>query len=840
MRLHKIRLEQIRSYVSEEIVFPQGKVLLWGNIGSGKSSILYAIDFVLFGLQRAELAGASLLRNGSDEGSVELFFSIEEKDYVLKRVLKRTKNGVVQDSGYIIREGIKEEKTALELKQIILELLHYPKELITKNKTLIYRYTVYTPQEEMKTILLGPEEERLDTLRKVFGVDKYKRIRENAKILMSELKEKKKIYEGASADLQEKILEQEIKEKEKRDLEQKYSSFFPTYQETERTFQTKKEHMIFLETKKQELIELQKELAVCSIQITQSKTEQEQYTQKSLSLQKEIAFLSEDSLQMEEGILERCSLLDQSILAKEKGVQEMELQKEQALLIQKELAVCHTHITHAYTEREECLKKDQTLQEEIDKLSEEAAEKEEDTKGLIEQCNTRILVKEKELRDILNKAQEWKTKKDHALFIKSKIESLNTCPTCFQEVASTYKQMIVEGTLAEVSSFDKELLLLGEKQIFVEKEKQSEKENLESLRIKEQNFAFAKIKKEQQDKKREEKTLLQKKLLDLQNTYIYLQAQKEDLEKKEQLFNTLDSHISSQKQDLERIRQERDDLRKQEQEAALILLKKQHLEKKKEEYVQILELKVHLEKRLLEKTLLQTDLTKKQETLLPFETLYLPLKQEIEQIQQKMQQLHIEKAQIDISLKHVQLLLEHLNQDIQKKKILREKKESLTTMHFWLSDHFIPLMETMEKNILFQVHAEFNALFEKWFALLIDNQTLSMCLDENYSPKITQNGYDIAYEYLSGGEKTAGALAYRLALNQVINNLNVGLKTEDLLILDEPTDGFSSEQLDRLKILMDEIQIPQIILVSHEAQIECFADHIIRFEKREHSTKIVS
>ena len=87
--------------------------------------------------------------------------------------------------------------------------------------------------------------------------------------------------------------------------------------------------------------------------------------------------------------------------------------------------------------------------------------------------------------------------------------------------------------------------------------------------------------------------------------------------------------------------------------------------------------------------------------------------------------------------------MQHLEHEIQKKTILREKKEYLNKIQFWLTDHFIPLMENMEKNILFKVHAEFNLLFEKWFAILIDNQTLSMSLDEEYSPKINQNGYDI-------------------------------------------------------------------------------------------------
>ena len=149
-------------------------------------------------------------------------------------------------------------------------------------------------------------------------------------------------------------------------------------------------------------------------------------------------------------------------------------------------------------------------------------------------------------------------------------------------------------------------------------------------------------------------------------------------------------------------------------------------------------------------------------------------------------------------------------------------------------------MENMEKNVMFKVHEDFNSLFEKWFSILVENENLQMTLDEEFSPRIYQNGYDTEYDYLSGGEKTAGALAYRLALNQVINNIMSSIKTKDLLILDEPTDGFSSEQLDRMRLLMEEINIGQIVIVSHEAKVESFVDNIIRFEKIDHSTNVVT
>ena len=130
MLLKKIKLENIRSYINEEIEFPQGSILLSGNIGSGKSTILQAVDFALFGITQ-ELSGSSLLRNGEDRGSVELHFAVEDKNVIIKRNLKRG-TSVTQDAGYISINNAHREATATELKQSILTLLNYPEELFTK------------------------------------------------------------------------------------------------------------------------------------------------------------------------------------------------------------------------------------------------------------------------------------------------------------------------------------------------------------------------------------------------------------------------------------------------------------------------------------------------------------------------------------------------------------------------------------------------------------------------------------------------------------------------------------------------------------------------------------
>lgn len=684
LKLHNIRLRNIRSYVSETIQFPDGKVLLWGDIGSGKSSVLHAIDFALFGLQRDDLAGASLLRNGTESGSVELEFSIDGKTHVIKRTLKRAKTGIVQDAGEISFNGKREEKTPVELRQAVLDLLQYPKDLVTKNKTLIYRYTVYTPQEEMKRILLGSKEERLDTLRKVFGVDKYKRIRENTKMLIADLREKKRMYEGATSDLPDKMTEKERVAAESRALEEKRAAFTPRIDTATMAVAEAKEQIVLLENQREEVLRLKKERSLTELDL-QHKTEASQ----------------KNHLRLEE------------------------------------------------------------LRKEIIVLESEQLEPKEDLKETIRACDGQLVTHEGLLREVLNKMQEFQTRKAHAFHIQQKIESLSICPTCFQEVSPMYKQTVVERSIAEQQSHNTEITVLGGRQTVLD-------------------------------------------------------------------------------QEIKQLRSARDLLRQQESEVTIVRMKLLNLQGKKSDFIMVEEQNRELENMIVALQQQLTDLDKQVATFTDLDTRYTVAKLAVDTAVAALQSFLVEKARMDSSFDHLALLLESLTRDIEKKLVLREKKETITQTQFWLSDFFIPLMETMEKNILYRVHADFNALFEKWFLILIDTQALHMSLDEEYTPRILQNGYDIEYEYLSGGEKTAGAFAYRLALNQVINTLNTGIKTSDLLILDEPTDGFSSEQLDRLKLLMDEIRIPQIIMVSHESQIECFADHILRFEKREHVTRVVA
>ncbi|MEK6757735.1 MAG: hypothetical protein AABX88_01270, partial [Nanoarchaeota archaeon] len=123
------------------------------------------------------------------------------KDILIERTLKRSKS-ISQDYCSITIDGEQKEISVSELKNTVLELLSYPKEF-SKKQNLLYKFTVYTPQEEMKQIIIQDVETRINTLRHVFGIDKYKRILENVSILTLKLREEKRKKEGAISTLEQ-------------------------------------------------------------------------------------------------------------------------------------------------------------------------------------------------------------------------------------------------------------------------------------------------------------------------------------------------------------------------------------------------------------------------------------------------------------------------------------------------------------------------------------------------------------------------------------------------------------------------------------------------------------
>jgi DNA repair protein SbcC/Rad50 len=218
---------------------------------------------------------------------------------------------------------------------------------------------------------------------------------------------------------------------------------------------------------------------------------------------------------------------------------------------------------------------------------------------------------------------------------------------------------------------------------------------------------------------------------------------------------------------------------------------------------------------------------------------YKSVKKELDDLLPQEKFLEVEKGKCESAIDSIKKFMARMNKEISEKEKAKESLNKIGQIANWMDEMFTNLMSNMEKHVMVSIHRQFNELFRKWFDVIMEDESLNVRVDEEFTPLIEQNGYETYIENLSGGEKTSVALSYRLALNKVVNDIVAGIKTKDIIMLDEPTDGFSTEQLDKVRDVLQQLNMRQAIIVSHESKIEGFVQNVIRVEKRDNVSVVV-
>jgi exonuclease SbcC len=189
MRVKSVELENIRSHVKSKIQFGSGFNCLVGGVGCGKSSVLYAIDFALFG----DPIGRSfeyLLREGEDACKVTLQFVHAGKTYTLTRALKRRGKSISQDTEQL--KLYEDKKLVASVKSgAVAEQL----KTITGLDKDIFREIVWVRQEQLKELLNMRPRERQKRLDELFGLSDYEAAWSNMLGVQKEYEGEKRVYE---------------------------------------------------------------------------------------------------------------------------------------------------------------------------------------------------------------------------------------------------------------------------------------------------------------------------------------------------------------------------------------------------------------------------------------------------------------------------------------------------------------------------------------------------------------------------------------------------------------------------------------------------------------------
>jgi len=449
MILNSIILDNIRSYEHEEIEFPRGITLFEGDIGSGKSTVLMAIEFALFGLgsQKPE----ALLSKKADTGVVMLEFTVDGEKYEIKRTLKRKSTGVNQDSknSWIKAEGQMEPLSPSELKQRVLQILKFNEPADPKAESKIFRYAIFTPQEAMKEVLSNPRK-RLETIRKAFGIEDYSIAESNAREVLSEMRTRARVLQERFSNIAE--LEKQISESEKEitglqkdiddsiqkrnELEEKEDSISIQIKE----LQEKNTQKIKLESKKENL---------------EDKIDSGKHRVK--EIEREFSDYESDRIQNNER-LEK--LLEIERPHTEKSVSELASEIERLQKINDEMIGYKSEKNSIIEDLEE-LKS--TLGEKI--KSNKASL--EDTLNSLEKERDSLVEFVQEIKEKQEKVNEQKVQKQT---LKSSIEKEiatfsqlgNACPTCKQEITEEHHHSLVDEKQKEVDALNEELKSITE------------------------------------------------------------------------------------------------------------------------------------------------------------------------------------------------------------------------------------------------------------------------------------------------------------------------------------------------------------------------------------------
>ena len=803
MILNSIIIENIRSYEHEEIEFPKGITLFEGDIGSGKSTVLMAIEFALFGLgsQKPE----ALLAKKADSGSVILDFMVGDDKYAIKRTLLRKNDAVGQDSkkSWLRVNGAELPLSASELKQKVLEILKFNEPADPKAESRIFRYAIFTPQEAMKEVLADPKK-RKETIRKAFGIEDYSIALGNAKELQIELRTKVGILKERFTNISQ--IENEINNLKKS-----------------------------IKTEQATLDELQKKILV-------NEKIQEDFKSRLQELRKrkeQRVFLESEKhrLESEMDIYNREVLkIESEFMALERELEEDNKKLEKLLEITKP----DTKLNMSEIDSE--IKRYQNINNELIRLQSTKNALVEDISRIKDILGEKTNLDSTELSLALNELEAEKTiLKRHYEDIKSKLDSIN--------ITKVEKQTEKKSLDKEIENFTK----LGNacptcKQVITEshhhalvgdKKKVSEKLELE---IKDATNTFFDLTKEEKDvnSKIESYDLEISKIQKIIPGIDEFKQKTSKLDQIEAEITEISSQMNQNYKDnpVEFLSKLKD---------TMILYENREIQEK-----EILErgrrvnekIKSGVEVANRNQVYITTsrskikDIEKELINIGDVNSKLIQIEKEEEENQRRISEISNNRAALSQKIADSKSRLSENESKVAESLVWQTKYKKASEFQVWLEQFFIPTLSQIENQVLKSIGHNFNETYRRWYSMLVEDPTKESRIDEDFTPIVEQDGYEQEVSYLSGGEKTSIALAYRLTLNSLMRKESESMKS-NLLILDEPTDGFSKNQLQKIRDLLEELKSEQIVLVSHEKELETYVDNVYKISKEMGVSKIL-
>jgi exonuclease SbcC len=461
--ISKIKLKNWKSHSNTELQFKPGINVLVGPMGSGKSSILQAICFALFGsipeVKRRDVKVNELIkRNSEGQASINLTIEVGDKEFYVERTIgAKGTEARVRDSDGILLAGTNSTQVTAFLKDIL------------KIDEDTFLRTVYAKQNEIDLFLQLTPQERKARLDELIGVHKFEAARKNCVKLINQLETKLETkanflkgfeLETLSKDIE--ALENEISQLsvEAKELEEKVTSV--RMQKLSKESELKELRNIFNEFSRLE--EQQKFLIK---QLNEIRLKLKDFTASIVEIKKKLNEILAKIEYLESYKFELNRKLEQS--------------NKESIIIEKQLSIVDNKLADVKLQLEKIATAKLELEQLIKKIGVE------NPKTKLEEIEQELKAQDREIAAI---ESEIRITRKHLTELET-VEGI--CPTCSRALEEETKEALIRNKKALINS-----LIAKIEQLNIKKEELELQKNKFSEFVSQQEELLDEIKKEQE------------------------------------------------------------------------------------------------------------------------------------------------------------------------------------------------------------------------------------------------------------------------------------------------------------------------------------------------------
>ena len=326
MILDRLVLKNFKRFRDAEIFFKDGITGVLGNNGTGKSSLVQAIFFALYGVQATGISAdyvVSSFASPKDKCEVRLEFRIGGDNYTVVRTFKKGKSANHDASFYrekkLVATGVSQVET--EVKRTL------------GMGPVDFKNTIYAGQKDLLTLLETTPGKRKEWFLRALGIDFLNT--ESQKVLKEQIDEKSGALQGSEGEL--KALTERMSAEDSASLQASVVTFRQTIAEQ------KKQH-VELQAKKTTLsAELRK--------FSEKMTECSRMVERQLALSLELAGLEQQQERIR-STLSGLATLEQEYHTLEQSIGTYPGKKEQLDLVRKQKSMFEQYRTeHRFAEQ---------------------------------------------------------------------------------------------------------------------------------------------------------------------------------------------------------------------------------------------------------------------------------------------------------------------------------------------------------------------------------------------------------------------------------------------------------------------------------------------------------